>query len=205
MWKNQTNITKKTLNSSNILITFLPTLIQININTKPKINLSFKRIRHERRHSPRHEEISRSTDYRNLPRLVHQRICPGKVDGALMLRRVEDERKPYPRSEDLLLVVQVESLGPPHGRWVEVVVYSDGVVENDDVPEVVLAGQGDPVAPGRRSHYRGCGVVGVVAVVEYVVEVEDHSLAWPGVGARGGSGWEAEEEEEEEEENGCGG
>lgn len=60
----------------------------------------------------------------------------------------------------------------------QIVVQSNRIVEYDDVTKVVLAGQNGGVAPGRSSHDGGRCVLGVMAIVENVVEVEYQCLAW---------------------------
>lgn len=117
-----------------------------------------------------------------------------------MLGGVEDEGKPQPCREDILLVVEIEALRPAHRGRVQVVVQRYRVVEHDDVAKVVLASQDRPVAPGRRTDNRRGGVLRILAVVDYVVEVEDHLLAWAAgsdLATVSGSGAEDEQEDQE--------
>ncbi|KAG6388630.1 hypothetical protein SASPL_150062 [Salvia splendens] len=96
--------------------------IQIDFNTKPKVNISLKRIRRQSSHASSHEEIAGASNYGNIPRLVHQRISPGEVQRAHVVGGVEEEREAEPRAVYALLVVQIHALRPAHGRRVQVVV-----------------------------------------------------------------------------------
>ncbi|GER57565.1 basic-leucine zipper transcription factor family protein [Striga asiatica] len=144
----------------------------------PEINLTLERIRRQRCDPTCHEEVSRPSNYRDVPRLVHQRVGPREVYGAPVARGVEHEREPEPRSEHVFLVVQVKPLGPAHGARVKIVVESDGVVENDHVSEMILASEDRRVAPRGGPHDGRSGVLGIMAVVDNVVEVESHVPAW---------------------------
>lgn len=64
------------------------------MEAQSEINLSFKSIRGQGRHPPAHEEITRSTNDRNVPTLIHQRIRAGQIYGTPMLRRVEHQGEP---------------------------------------------------------------------------------------------------------------
>lgn len=87
-----------------------PTLIELDINTKPEVNFTFKSIGHNGGNSSVHEEISGATYHRDIPSLLQGGVGSGKGDGSMMVRAVENKRESEPRSEDVLGVVNVKSV-----------------------------------------------------------------------------------------------
>lgn len=118
-----------------------PTLIELDINTKPEVNFTFKSIGHNGGNSSVHEEISGATDHRDIPSLLQGRVGSSQGDGSTMISAVENKRESKPRSEGVLGVVNVRALCPTDLVGVKVVVQRDGVVENHYVSEVELARQ----------------------------------------------------------------
>lgn len=150
-----------------------PALVKFDIDSEPEVNFTFKGVSHDGGHPTVHEEVAGATHHRYVPSLIHQWVCPNKVYAPLTIRSIKHKRKAKPGRVGVLGIVHVHPLGPPHRLGVEVIVQSDGIVENHDVAEVELAGEDGVVGPLRCSHDGGGGVAGVLAVVNHVVEVQD--------------------------------
>lgn len=120
-----------------------------------------------------------------------------------MFRGVEREGEANPSAIYVLLIVRVHPLRSPNWGGVQVVVQSNGIVENYQIAEVEGPSHCRLVSPFWGSHDSGSGVFPVVALVENVVEVENEFFAW-GAGclefeALGGhKGGENNQQEEEE-------
>ncbi|KAL6979527.1 hypothetical protein U1Q18_021188 [Sarracenia purpurea var. burkii] len=149
----------------------------VNINSKPEVDFSLERIRPESGDPSGHEEVAGAADHRYVPGLVQQRVGSGEVNAPSVVGGVEDEGESEPRRENLLLVVKIESLRAPHRRRVKIVVQRDRVVEHDQVAEMVLPSQYGQVAPSRRPDDGRSCVLGVLAVVNDVVEVKRQGFA----------------------------
>ena len=151
-----------------------PTLVELDIKPKPKVNFTLESISHDSGNPTVHEEISGPTSDRDVPSLDQKRVGSSKVDGApTHLGAVEDKCEAKPGRERVLGVVDVDTLGPTHRFGPEIVVEGDWIVENDDVSKVELARQDGQVGSLRRCHYGWRGIGRVFTVVDYVVEEED--------------------------------
>lgn len=156
---------------------FLPTLVQFDVNSETKIDFTLKCISHQSGNASSHEEVPSPTDHRNVSSLVHQWIRPSKVDAPSVLGGVEHEGEPEPSSENVFLVIQVKALCPPYRGRVQIVVQSDWIIEHNHVPKMVCPCQNGFVAPSRCTHNDRRGILGISAVVDNVVKIENEALA----------------------------
>ena len=125
-----------------------------------------------------HEEVSCPTHHSNVPGLHHNGVSSHEVQGALKVCAVENKCEPQPSSEGVFGVIYVHALCSTNWFGVEVVVKSNGVIKNHHIAKMELICQDGKVSPLGCTHNCRSGISCILAIVDNIMEIQDHLLTW---------------------------
>jgi len=107
----------------------LPTLEELNINKKSKINLAFKCISHSSSNSFMHKEITSTNSHWNISTFLHNWVSTNKRNSSFMISTMKNKCETKPRSVCVFGIINVKALCSSNWFWMKVIVHCDRVVE----------------------------------------------------------------------------